>query len=148
MYRPVTHTLPHAERRKVVAYTLTCLIAAAIALLTLTPAVEPPPGPDGADKAYHFIAFAGLVLPIALLRPQALVWMIPTALLYGAGIEVIQPFVNRSRDLSDFFADAAGILAGSAFGVALYRFTLQRPSRIAARAKSRFQGRHCGPPNQ
>jgi VanZ family protein len=55
-------------------------------------------------------------------RPQALVWMIPAALLYGAGIEIIQPYVNRSRDLADFLADGVGILAGSALGLAIFWF--------------------------
>ena len=148
MYRSVIHTLLRAEAPRTVAYTLTGVIAAAIALLTLTPAAEPPPGPDGVDKVYHLIAFAGLVLPIASLRPQALIWMIPAALLFGAGIEVIQPFVDRSRDLADFLADAAGVLVGSAFGVGVYRFAAQHPLLVAARANARFQDRHREPPNQ
>jgi VanZ family protein len=94
-----------------------------IAALTLLPLPAPPLAIDGGDKVYHFIAFAGLMLPVATLRPKALVWMIPAALLFGASIEVLQPFVNRSRDLADFFADAAGVLAGSALGAALNRFS-------------------------
>jgi VanZ family protein len=60
------------------------------------------------------------MLPVATLRPRALLWMIPAALLFGAGIEIVQPFLNRGRELADFLADGAGILAGSACGLAMH----------------------------
>ena len=103
--------------QKALAYGLTATLAVIIAVLTLRPPSVPPPLPDGLDKVYHFIAFAALVLPIALLRPRALLWMIPAALLFGAGIEIIQPFVNRSRELADFVADGVGVLTGSTIGL-------------------------------
>ncbi|MGJ8588264.1 MAG: VanZ family protein [Yoonia sp.] len=109
--------------RKALAYGLTAALASVIVALTLLPLPTPPLATDGGDKVYHFIAFAGLMLPVASLRPMALIWMIPAALLFGAGIEILQPFVNRSRDLADFLADAAGVLAGAAFGAALNRFS-------------------------
>lgn len=108
-------SLPVMQSRTV-AYGLTAALATLIALLTLLPLPAPPLTDDGGDKIYHFIAFAGLMLPVATLRPQALVWMIPAALLFGAAIEIIQPVVNRSADFGDFVADAAGVLAGSALG--------------------------------
>lgn len=101
---------------KMLAYGLTTAFATLIALLTLLPLPAPPLTTEGGDKIYHFVAFAGLMLPVATLRTQALVWMIPAALFFGAGIEVMQPMVNRSADLGDFLADAAGVLAGSALG--------------------------------
>lgn len=111
------------ETRKALAYGLTAVLAFVIAALTLLPLPAPPLAADGGDKVYHFIAFTGLILPVATLRPKALVWIIPAALLFGAGIEILQPFVNRSRDPADFWADAAGVLAGAAIGAALHRFT-------------------------
>ncbi|KQI71243.1 hypothetical protein AN191_13170 [Loktanella sp. 5RATIMAR09] len=62
-------------------------------------------------------------LDLASLRSHALLWMIPTAWLFGAGIHILQLFVSRNRDQLDFLADAVGFLAGAAFGVVLYRLT-------------------------
>jgi hypothetical protein len=98
------------------------VFATVIAALTLLPLPAPPLASNGGDKMYHVIAFAGLMLPIASLRPKALIWMIPAALFFGSGIEVVQPFANRNRDLADFWANTAGILTGSASGLALKRF--------------------------
>lgn len=111
---------------KALPYGLTALFAVIISVLTLLPQAMQPPNSGGFDKLYHVTAFAGLMLPIATLRPRALVWMIPAALLLGAGIEVIQPFVNRSRDLADFWADAVGVLVGSVFGFAVHWFGIRK----------------------
>jgi len=109
-----------------VAYGLAAVLAAIIAVLTLLPQALPSSASGSIDKVYHFIAFAGLVLPVAALWPRGLVWMIPAALLFGTGIEIIQPFVNRSRELADFMANGAGILAGSACGLVVHRLQIQR----------------------
>jgi VanZ family protein len=111
---------------KALPYGLTVVLAVIICVLTLLPQSMQPPSSHGFDKLYHVTAFAGLMLPIATLRPRALVWMIPAALLLGAGIEVIQPFVNRSRDLADFWADAVGVLIGSVLGFALHWFGVRK----------------------
>ena len=115
-----TSKLPSATQGPL-AYGLTAALAVGIALLTLLPLATPPLSSEGGDKVYHFVAFAGLMLPVATLRPRALLWMIPAALLFGAGIEIIQPYVNRSRDVADFLADGAGVLAGSACGLAIHK---------------------------
>ena len=114
-----TSSLPPTTQRAL-AYGLTATLAVVIALLTLLPLATPPLASGGGDKVYHFIAFAGLMLPVATLRPRALLWLIPAALLFGAGIEIVQPFLNRGRELADFLADGAGILAGSACGLAMH----------------------------
>ena len=120
-----TSLLTPANCRRV-AYGLAAVLAAIIAVLTLLPQALPSSASGSIDKVYHFIAFAGLVLPVAALWPRGLVWMIPAALLFGTGIEIIQPFVNRSRELADFMANGAGILAGSAFGFVLHRLRSRR----------------------
>ena len=120
-----TSLLTPANCRRV-AYGLAAVLAAIIAVLTLLPQALPSSASGSIDKVYHFIAFAGLMLPVAALWPRGLVWMIPAALLFGTGIEIIQPFVNRSRELADFMANGAGILAGSAFGFVLHRLRSRR----------------------
>lgn len=119
MFSP-SHWTPVSRRRA--AYGS----AALIAVLTLLPQALPSSASGRLDKVYHFIAFAGLTLPVAALRPKGLVWMIPAALLFGTGIKIIQPFVNRSRELADFMANGAGIFVGSTFGLIVYRLQIQR----------------------
>ncbi|MEO7587147.1 MAG: VanZ family protein [Arachnia sp.] len=98
-----------------VSILITIALAAVIAVLTLMPPnqVEVP---SGSDKTYHFLAFAALALPLAAVRPR---WSVALFLLYsafGGAIEIIQPFVGRSRELADLVADMAGIAIGMALG--------------------------------
>jgi VanZ family protein len=108
------------------AYGLAAVLSAINAVLTLLPLALPSSISGSIDKVYHFIAFVGLILPVAALWPRGLVWMIPAALLFGTSIEIIQPFINRSRELADFLANGVGILVGSAFGFVLHRLRRRR----------------------
>ena len=67
--------LPHPGRKRV-AHALTAGLATAIFVLALIPLPSPPQVP-GTDKTHHFIAFAALVLPAALLYPRMLWWYCP-----------------------------------------------------------------------
>lgn len=109
-------TSDSSARRRRAALAATAALAAAIFWLTLTP---PQPGPVGplSDKAYHALAFAALIFPSALLYRRALPWLLPTAALLGAAIELIQPAVGRSGDLADFLADLAGLAIGLGLGL-------------------------------
>lgn len=98
------------------ALVLTLLIGAAIGWFTLTP-----PGQTGGplpltDKQLHALAFGLLVLPVALARPRALLWLAPLALAYGAAIELIQPSVGRTSEWADLLADALGIALACGLG--------------------------------
>ena len=124
-----------ASKRHTLAIFATAILAALIAYLTLTP--PRPETSDGllSDKAYHVIAFAALVFPSALLYRRSLVWLIPAALVLGAAIELVQPFVGRSAELADFVADSVGVACGLAAGYALRAWRI----RSLGRRKTRSQ---------
>ena len=90
------------------------VLASLVALLTLTPV--PALGPVGADKIYHVIAFAALAFPLSFLQPKASVWIVGGVISYGAGIELIQPYVGRAAEWGDLLADIAGAMIGGAVG--------------------------------
>jgi VanZ family protein len=104
-------------RFQTAALAVTALIGLVIAGLTLAPSVSPPPmGLAVTDKAYHAIAFAALVLPVAAVFRRRLLWIASGAFVYGAMIEVIQPFVGRGAEWADLVANAVGILVGILLG--------------------------------
>lgn len=100
-----------AHLKTTLALVLTGAVAAVIGWGTLSP-----PGPGTplplTDKQLHFLAFAALALPLGWVRPRWVLWLIPTALAYGAMIELIQPSVGRTGDWGDLLADGLGILVG------------------------------------
>ena len=108
-------------QKRTVWLTLSFGLAGIIAVLTLIPQVEMPAGPRGIDKLYHVAAFAALVFPTALLRPGR--WRSAgfIAILSGGIIEIIQPAVGRSSDMSDLLADALGVAVGILLGLAVRR---------------------------
>ncbi|PZQ49697.1 MAG: hypothetical protein DI556_09505 [Rhodovulum sulfidophilum] len=87
------------------------LVLALLAVVTagsLDPA-QPLPGVLPWDKGRHFLAYAAIALPIALARPRRWGWLIVALLGWSIAIEIIQPFVGRSRDIRDFLANATGV---------------------------------------
>lgn len=101
------------------AFAVTLLVAIFIGIGALMP-MSGAPGPDGGDKVLHFLAFAILVMPITLSGPRQLIWAAPAALVYGGAIEIIQPFVGRSREMGDLLADGLGIVVGAVVGIVIY----------------------------
>ena len=79
---------------------------------TLTPrnVVEVPN--VGSDKLHHFLAFTLLVMPLAFNKLKNIYWVLPVAIVFGAVIELIQPFVGRHGDINDFYVDALGSIIG------------------------------------
>jgi VanZ family protein len=59
-------------------------------------------------------------LPAATVFRGRLLWIATVAFLYGALIEVIQPFVGRGAEWADLAANAVGILIGIALGRILH----------------------------
>ena len=103
---------------------MTCVIAVLIAFLTLTPSSEASTGTFlGADKLYHFVAFAALMLPCGLLPRRKCLPVFVAALLFGGGIELIQPLVGRTASVIDFLADGAGAASGLIFARTMVKKT-------------------------
>jgi VanZ family protein len=82
-----------------------------ITILSLWPLATLPPVP-GTDKAHHFIAYATLMLPLALRKPKHWVFIVLLFIACSGGIELIQPYVNRYCDLKDLLANIAGLTCG------------------------------------
>ena len=102
------------------------LLAGIIGYLTLTPLVAPLPDVPQSDKLLHLLAFAALVLPLAISDPRNWVWALALAVAYGGVIELIQPHVNRQAEWGDFLANSLGAALGVAMGRALHRPLLAR----------------------
>jgi VanZ family protein len=91
---------------------LTLANLAAITYLSLWPLPQLPPVP-GTDKTHHLIAYAVLMFPAALRKPKN--WLLIGLLFiaYSAGIELIQPYVNRYGEWLDMLANSAGVVFGA-----------------------------------
>lgn len=96
-------------------YAFTCLWAAFVLYGTLTP-MPALPGPPRSDLIVHFAVFFVLVLPSATVLPRHAFAIALFALTLGGAIELIQPYVGRSREFLDFLADSAGVLGGLCAG--------------------------------
>ncbi len=106
------------------AILLTIALATVIAILTLMPPVETNM-PAGSDKAYHLLAFVALAFPLAAVRPRWSGALFVAYCAFGGAIEILQPYVGRSRELADLFADMVGIAMGIVLGF-LVRRVVQR----------------------
>jgi len=82
-----------------------------ITCLSLWP-LEHLPAVPGSDKTHHLIAYAVLMFPAALRRVRH--WQLVGLfyLVWSAGIEWVQPWVNRYGEWLDLAANAAGLLCG------------------------------------
>ena len=61
---------------------------------------------------------------LARMQAQARAW---PRMELGLGIELVQPYVGRSREWIDVVADLAGLLAGTGLGLMLRRFLKTGP---------------------
>jgi VanZ family protein len=102
------------------------LLAGIIGYATLTPVVAPLPDVPQGDKLLHLLAFAALVLPLAMTDPRNWAWALGLAVAYGGMIELIQPHVNRHAEWGDFLANSLGAALGVILGRALHRPLLAR----------------------
>jgi VanZ family protein len=103
---------------------ITLFTLAAITTLSLWPHERLPSVP-GTDKTHHMIAYALLMLPTALRKPNK--WMLIGLffIAYSGLIELLQPYVNRYGDWLDMAANATGVLVGLVVAE-IFRYTLKR----------------------
>lgn len=100
---------------------LTLVIFTAITVLSLSPLETLPPVP-GTDKTHHFVAYATLMLPTALKKPNHWVLLIPLFIVCSGAIELIQPYVNRYGEWKDLWANIGGLVCGLIIAEIVKRF--------------------------
>ncbi|MEI4234276.1 VanZ family protein [Roseovarius sp. D22-M7] len=104
------------------AHVLTLALAVTIAVLTLGPVPQGPPGVPQSDKLGHILAFAALAAPMAWRHPKSWFFVALAATGYGALIEVVQPLVGRALEVADLLADALGAFFGAWMVALVQRF--------------------------
>lgn len=102
----------------------TLVIFVAITVLSLYP-LESTPSVPGSDKTHHLIAYALLMFPVALRRPDNWIFFGLLFVGYSGAIELIQPYVNRYGEWMDMLANTAGIICGIFLAKLLNYFFIQ-----------------------
>lgn len=87
------------------------LLLATITMLSLWP-VESLPEVPGNDKIHHYIAYAALMFPLGLRRPDRWPWIGLCFFAWSGSIELIQPYVHRYGEWADLAANGAGLMSG------------------------------------
>lgn len=104
---------------------LTLLALAGVTVLSLSPK-NSIGDPGSADRTAHFLAYAAIMLPVAL-SPRRLPLVAAAIIAWSGAIELIQPYVGRSASLADLATNAVGVLGGVSLG-RLGRFLLRNRS--------------------
>ena len=73
--------------------------------------VDQLPQVPGTDKLHHVIAYAMVMFPIALRRPERWVLFSLLIVAYSGGIELVQPYMNRYGEWLDLLANSAGVVS-------------------------------------
>jgi VanZ family protein len=92
-----------------IALTLFTLVV--ITILSLWP-LENLPSVPGSDKIQHFIAYAVLVFPTALRKPNHWKKIGLFFIIFSGIIELLQPYVNRYGEWQDMAANTTGVVCG------------------------------------
>jgi glycopeptide antibiotics resistance protein len=90
---------------------LTIIILILITLLSLLPLAELPQV-TGGNRIHHLAAYAVLMFPAALRKPNKWLFLAVSFILYSGGIELLQPFVNRYCEWQDLAFNTLGIICG------------------------------------
>jgi VanZ family protein len=114
-------------------FTVIALIA--VSVLSLVPLATPLPAPVSSDKLHHFVAYSLVALPVALARPRYWFFVVLSFALWSIVIELVQPFVGRTRAAADVAANVGGlVVAIAASGVFRQLGRARRLTRPGARS--------------
>ena len=102
----------------------TSLIFLIITFLSLYPLQEQPSVP-GSDKIHHLIAYSTLTICVGLRKPPNYFLIIILFSFYSGLIEIIQPYVNRFREVEDFLFNNLGILIGLTLGIVINKIYIK-----------------------
>ena len=98
----------------VIGSTVTIILFVIITLLSFAPIqLRGSFGPIDIDKAYHFVAYFCLALPLPILRPRLTIWVVLGIMTYGGLIELVQYLFGREASWGDFIANAIGAIVGA-----------------------------------
>ena len=98
----------------VISSTVMIILFVIITLLSFTPIqLSGSFGPIDVDKAYHFVAYFCLALPLPILRPRLTIWVVLGIMTYGGLIELVQYLFGREPSWGDFIANAIGAIVGA-----------------------------------
>ena len=98
----------------VISSTVTIILFVIITLLSFAPMqLRGSFGPIDVDKAYHFVAYFCLALPLPILRPRLTIWVVLGIMTYGGLIELVQYLFGREPSWGDFIANAIGAIVGA-----------------------------------
>jgi len=92
-----------------ILFTLFTLVV--ITTLSLWP-LEKLPSIPGTDKTHHLIAYAALMFPTALHKPNKWITFGILYIAYSGVIELVQPYVNRYGEWLDMAANTLGVACG------------------------------------
>jgi VanZ family protein len=101
---------------------LTLVVLVAITLLSLWPLDQLPTVP-GTDKTHHLVAYALLMLPTGLRKPDGWIVLGLLFICYSGAIELLQPYVNRYGEWTDMLANTTGVICGAVTAGLLESFT-------------------------
>ena len=99
----------------VIGSTVTIILFVVITLLSFAPIqLRGFFGPIDVDKAYHFVAYFCLALPLPILRPRLTIWIVLGIMTFGGLIELVQYLFGRESSWGDFIANGIGVIVGAA----------------------------------
>ena len=109
-----------------IAFTMVNLLI--ITTLSLWP-LENLPSVPGTDKTHHLIAYAALMFPTALRKPDKWIMIGLLFIAYSGAIELLQPYVSRYGEWLDMAANTLGIICGLIVAELINRFSPITPNR-------------------
>ena len=97
-----------------ISSTVTIILFVIITLLSFAPMqLRGSFGPIDVDKAYHFVAYFCLALPLPILLPRLTIWIILGIMTFGGLIELVQYLFGRESSWGDFIANGIGVIVGA-----------------------------------